>query len=321
MFKTIFFNSIDIGYLFIKIVLLNLNLEICQIDKIPFDKEATPIKTVTFIQKSITKFLKSEKIANDEVLGIGLGILPRYDRETFYLENCDQFSDLGWTEFNIKKELEQATGYSVFVESGMNLSALAEYRKNYFGDFNSLLFISNDVTLKSAAIINGKFAYQQDGEIDGMSHMIIDIKGNLCSCGATGCLGTYCTLPVYQQNLIDKTTAELQNDIRKLSYLDLIEKIDKEDIFFVEEKEKCAYFFAIGVSNMILQLHPDIVILGGSLGVRMDQKVNEIVTQRLAPFDLINQTKINVMNNEFNSVSQGAGCLVFDYFIEEENSL
>lgn len=347
--------GIDIGYLFIKIVLLNLNLEICQIKKIPVNKEATPENTLLFIQESIELFLKNEKIAPYKILGIGLGILPKYHRETFVLDENEPFVKFGWSGFNIKSALEKATGYQVFVESGMNLSALAEYRKHYFGNSESLLFISNDVTLKSSAIINGKFLYQKDEEIDGIGHMVIDLDGNECTCGLKGCLGTYCTLPVLHEKiknnhempptidlsyseLIEKkgceeaskvinssknndNKEELKIDFKQLTHLELIEKIDEGHPLFVEESNKLAYYFGIGVSNMILQMHPDVVIIGGTLGIRMYEEVIEIVKERLSPLNLDKKTVINVMNSDFNSVSEGAGCLVFDYFIEEDNSL
>ena len=314
--------GIDIGYLFIKIVLLNLNLEIVCLEKIPVDDNTTPEKTIRFIKESIDLFLQKEKITKEKVLGIGLGILPKYDRKKIVIDSNEPFSKLGWKDFKVKEALEEVTEYSVFVESGMNLSALAEYRKQYFGAADSLLFISNDVSLKSSAIINGKFVYKEDEEINGIGHMIIDVKGNKCSCGFKGCLGTYCTLPVLQQKLKEKIkVSEEASVLEEISYLEMINEIDKENILFTEERDNLAHYFGIGVSNMILQMHPDVVIIGGTLGIRMYEKVVEIVKERLAPLGLSEKTVIHVMNDEFNSVSQGAGCLVFDYFIEEDNSL
>lgn len=313
--------GIDIGYLFIKIVLLNLNLEIVCLEKIPVDETATPEKMLKFVEESIDMFLEKKKLSREKILGVGLGILPKYDRKKIIIDSKEPFSKLGWSDFKIKEKIEEATKYQVFVESGMNLSALAEYRKQYFGNAESLLFISNDVSLKSSAIINGKFVYKGDEEINGIEHMIIDIEGNQCSCGFKGCLGTYCTLPVLEKKIKENPEIIENDDEVEITYLEMISEIDHENPYFIKERDNLAYYFGVGVSNMILQMHPDVVIIGGTLGIRMYEKIIDIVSERLLPLGLADKTVIHVMNDEFNSVSQGAGCLVFDYFIEEDNSL
>ncbi|MGX6979853.1 ROK family protein [Vagococcus elongatus] len=315
----------EISQLYTTVLFTDLNLDIISVRKLKMSAECSPMVVLDFITDGITEMLMEIGRDRSELLGIGVGILSRIDVKDNSITGDQYFSELGWDRFNIVNYLERSNLLKVLVDSATNLAALAEYRKNHWRTTDSLLFVASDFKIRSAVILNGKLLYNQSEMNEGVQHMVVDIAGRSCSCGAFGCLKMYATVPVIFEEVIKKiklgylsSLTEKQINLDELSYHHVLQGIDDHDPLCLEAAREAAGYLGVGISNLILQLRPTEVILGGTLGPRLYEWVEETVTKRNSQLG-ISDVQLHLANASFNTVSQGAACLVIDYFVEEKN--
>ena len=72
------------------------------------------------VARSVLEKQKEYDITTDDILGIGVGV-PGAVYEGGIVENT---TNLGWGYKEVKRELQELTGYSVCVENDANLAAL-----------------------------------------------------------------------------------------------------------------------------------------------------------------------------------------------------
>lgn len=317
--------GVEISHLFAKVVLLDLNLDVKSLRRLRIDAYSEPWVVMDFIKMAISNMCQEKEIPEEKLLGIGVGVLASVDREQNSLYNGGVFDDLGWLNYNIAVNLEERTGLKVMVDSSLNLAALGEYRANFWNNYNRLVYVSSDLLMRSATIFNGGLLYSTSNEVDSFGHTIVEMNGRPCSCGAYGCLGQYSSLPVVFDEIIKQikmgepsSITEFVDSAEDLNYFDMIAGIEAGDPLCVKVTEEAALYFGIGLSNLILHLHPEVVIVGGTIGLRMFDKVKEIIESRISREETKAEVLIQAVDQEFNTVCQGAGCLIFDTFVEEK---
>lgn len=315
----------EISDLFAKVVLLDLNLNVKCLRRLRIDEYSEPVMVMDFIKFAIDDMCQEKKVRQDKLLGIGIGILASIDYDQNSIYNDDLFESLGWLDYDIVFHLEALTGLRVMIDSASNLAALGEYRAKHWGTVNRLVYVSSDTLVRSATIFNGGLLNQTSNEVDSFGHTIIDVNGKLCQCGAYGCLGCYSTLPVVFDEIVkrikmgeDSMLTSWVESAEEINYFHMIAGIEEGDSLCLRVTEDAALYFGIALSNLILQIHPQVVVVGGTLGLRMFGKVKEVVENRLQRKLTQAELLIKPADQKFNTVAQGAGCLIFDTFIEEQ---
>ena len=166
--------------------------------------------------------------------------------------------NLGVRNFDLKTELENRTGLTVFVKNDAKCAALAEYRFGDIKEFNNIIFLTLGTGIGGAFIYNGKLMYSNCAEGYELGHMIIKAGGLKCRCGKNGCFETYGGILAFKNKVIDRF--HLSHDIpgpelREFmnSSMDSIRDIIEE---YVDD-------LAIGISNLINIFEPDCIVIGG----------------------------------------------------------
>jgi predicted NBD/HSP70 family sugar kinase len=221
--------------------------------------------------------------------------------------------------------LKQKNNTYVFLDNGTNLAALAEYRINYWKETDNLVFVSSDMGIRCGTIIQGRLVSNKKEMDDAFGHIIVDIHGRRCSCGSYGCLQAYSSLPAIRNEVVrlmkrGKTSLlqENINDVEEMDFHHILNALEKEDPLCLEVVKDAAYYFGIGLSNLIFLLCPDIVIFGGTLVPKplFYDVASETAQKRLMHYPNSNVQMIK-STTAYNIVAQGAGCMVLDYFTEE----
>ena len=166
--------------------------------------------------------------------------------------------NLGVRNFDLKNELENRTGLTVFVKNDAKCAALAEYRFGDIKEFNNIIFLTLGTGIGGAFIYNGKLMYSNCAEGYELGHMIIKAGGLKCRCGKNGCFETYGGILAFKNKVIDRF--HLSHDIpgpelrEFMNFsMDSIRDIIDE---YVDD-------LAIGISNLINIFEPDCVVIGG----------------------------------------------------------
>ncbi|NWL87201.1 ROK family transcriptional regulator [Paenibacillus sp. 79R4] len=317
--------GVELTNLYTTVLLLDLNLTILGTEKLKMDSQCTAQYTLDYVSRCINELLAKHDIPAEKMLGIGVGVLDPVDLERGIIVDSHLFPADGWHDFNLVKYLEQKNDTLVFLDNGTNLAALAEYRLNYWKETDSLVFVSSDMGIRSSMILKGKLVHQINEMDDALGHMILDIHGRRCTCGAYGCLQAYSSLPAIHHEVIHRLkrgqTSMLQQnmDADKVDFHHILEAMDGQDSLCLEVVKEAAYYFGIGLANLIFMLRPDIVICGGTLVPKplFYEEASRTAHERVAIYPNC-QVKIVQSSTAYNIVAQGAGCMVLDYFTSTE---
>lgn len=196
--------------------------------------------------------------------------------------------NLGVRNFDLKNELENRTGLTVFVKNDAKCAALAEYRFGDIKEFNNIIFLTLGTGIGGAFIYNGKLMYSNCAEGYELGHMIIKAGGLKCRCGKNGCFETYGGILAFKNKVIDRF--HLSHDIpgpelrEFMNFsMDSIRDIIDE---YVDD-------LAIGISNLINIFEPDCVVIGGGFA-RYDYMLLDKLNDKIINSNLLFNPRENI---------------------------
>ncbi len=289
----------------IKISLVNLKKEI--IENISIRHKNDGIENIiALLSEKLDIIMKKHNISCEKLLGLGISLPGTVD----FKEGIIKYSYLlGVKGFNLKARFEYLN-IPVYVDNEANLSAYYEFlnRKDIL---RNLLYISITEGLGLGIIINGKI-YRGDNNSSGeMGHMKIAINGKKCKCGARGCLEAYTSM----NSLIDN-----YNEATSLNIMD----IDDFEYTYIQKDEvaqkvldKYLKILALGISNLIMILDPNSVIIGGDINSLLKDKIEVIKTNIYKDNIFTDETSCNVSIASFKeSYLLGAAMMPIEEFLE-----
>ncbi|WP_314586365.1 ROK family protein [Paenibacillus terrigena] len=315
--------GVEVTNLYTTVLLLNLSLDILGSKKLKMYEQCTGEYTLNYVTECIDLLLAEHHIQRDKLLGIGVGVLDPIDPERGAIHH-HSFKAEGW-DLNIVEYLTKQNNTLVLLDNGTNLAALGEYRKNHWKDRDSLVFVSSDMGIRCGVIQNGRMVSHKYGMEDAFGHIIVDMHGQRCSCGSYGCLQAYSSLPAIRDEVIRQmkrgkcsSLQEQVNDVEEIDFHHILDALEQEDPLCQEVIKDAAYYFGIGLSNLIFLLHPDVVVCGGTLVPKslFYEVASEAALKRMAHYPN-SHIEITKATTDYNSVAQGAGCMILDYFTEE----
>lgn len=265
--KDYYIIGIDISRLYTKVCLTNLKMEIVKSVDFKMDEKSTPEKVISNIIDIILEFKKEygEKV----ILGVGIGSVGPIDREKGIILNPKNFPCEGWYNVNIVNIVKDKTNLPVILDNGANLAALSEY---YFGsgkEFNNIAFFNCGVGIRTGVIISDKIIRTINDSEDSFAHMVINIDGKLCSCGARGCVESTSSIV----SIINSFKEEVKNGSKTLidkpidivNFIDICKAAEASDETASRIILRAAEAMGIGISNFIKILNLDYIIMNGPL--------------------------------------------------------
>ncbi|NMR19279.1 ROK family transcriptional regulator [Cellulomonas fimi] len=123
------------------------------------------------------------------IAGMGLALPGLVDRVTGPLRLAP---NLGWRDVDVVAILgthAPLTGIAIGLANEANLAARAEARTA--GADRSFLYVSGEVGIGAAIVLDGEVFFGQHGWSGELGHTVVDPAGPRCSCGSTGCLEQY----------------------------------------------------------------------------------------------------------------------------------
>ncbi|MEB2298997.1 ROK family protein [Lysinibacillus xylanilyticus] len=317
--------GVEITSLYTTVLLLDLKLNIIDVAKLKMEVQCTGEYTLNFVTRCVNELLAKHNTPKDKLLGIGVGVIDSIDEESGAIINSHLFPAGGWEHLNIVDFLQQQNDTHVFLDNGTNLAALAEYRNHYWNKTDNLIFVSSDMGIRCGTILQGRLVSNKNEMADAFGHVIVDVHGRLCSCGAYGCLQAYSSLPAIRNEVVRQlkrghfsSLQEKVDDVEDIDFHHILNALEQEDPLCLEVVRDAAYYFGIGLSNLIFLMRPDIVICGGTLVPKplFYEVASETAQNRLMHYPNSN-VQIIKSTTAYNIVAQGAGCMVLDYFTEE----
>ncbi|WP_174775931.1 ROK family transcriptional regulator [Clavibacter capsici] len=192
------------------------------------------------------------------VLGIGVAVpgLVRFDGGLVRLA-----PHLGWVDEPFAALLAEATGLPALAANDASLAAVAEGRFGSGRDVDDLVYLNGGASGVGGGVLIGRRPFGgAEGYGGELGHTLVDSGGELCHCGAVGCLET----TVGQDALLEVTglpraRADELGDV-------LAAALEAGDARVTREVERQIDNLAVALRNVVNIFNPSLVVLGGFLG-------------------------------------------------------
>ncbi|WP_422658413.1 ROK family protein [Paenibacillus sp. EC2-1] len=318
--------GIDISPLHITYTLLNLSLDVLEKDLLKINESTISEDIIQFLCSRINASISNYDIQDSQLLGIGIGDNSLEIQYNGYMDTDitsdihHSFRTIYFSE--IQQQLEDTYNVLVRSEKGINLAALGEYRKLYKNVSKNLVYTLCGVEIKSGIIIQGNLYEQKHAIQNTLGHTVIDVHGKKCYCGKFGCLATYSSIPAIREEIIRQLKRskpsllnQMVQDIEYINTENILEAIRQGDPLCHSIVEDAAFYYGIGLSNLINLLLPDIVVIGGMLS--MESVFYEKVVETIQHNTVQNHSyEIQIVRTTsgYNSIAIGAASLILDYY-------
>jgi len=240
--------GIDLGGTKIEGVLLDDNFNIIKRIRV-----LTPNHDYNSILNSVKDLIFKLKIGLDSPVTIGMGIPGTFSSTTGIVNHSNTPCLIGTS---LQKNLENLIGQKILMENDSNCFALAESKLGIAKNYDVVFGIILGTGVGSGLVIGGNVIHGRNNFTGEWGHHSIIFDGKLCYCGRKGCLDQYISGPSLERHWTELTG-------KKESVSEIIYNNSEKEIS--EWKYDFLNFFAIGVSNIINILDPDVIVLGGGL--------------------------------------------------------
>lgn len=238
--------GIDISRTYTQIVVTNLKIKIAGEKTI---NELYDINNVTeIIPDCINELLEKLKIDKSMIVGIGIGIFEGF--------NINELRDKLVSRFYVP----------LYIDNGVNAAVAGEYFFGLGKGKQNIAYINCGVGIRTGVISSGVLIRSINGNCeDAFGHMIVDVNGQLCSCGNHGCVESYASIT----KITEKFTAEAKKQgkavLNEIDYTDICSLAETGDITAANILMDSAYHFGTGLANFIRLFNFQLVILSGPL--------------------------------------------------------
>ena len=214
-------------------------------------------KGYTNILENIKYLVRSVKknITNKKGVKIGIGIPGFVEKLTGKIMQSNTQCLNGQ---NFKKDLEELLEQEVLISNDANCFVLSEACFGAAQGFDLTLGIIMGTGMGGGLIYQKKIISGLHGYAGEIGHTSSNLQGNICYCTQKGCNETYLSGTGIQKNFFSATKRNLSVPEIYKAYLSK----NQQAVAFLQELVK---IFGSILSNLILALSPQIVVLGGGV--------------------------------------------------------
>jgi predicted NBD/HSP70 family sugar kinase len=205
------------------------------------------------------------------VAGIGVGLPGYIEKSSGKIIAAENF---GWFNVNAGEQLRKQLKKPVYFENNAKLAALAElwFGEGRMGGSRNLIYITTHDGLGTGLILNGEvFNGARDGAAE-FGHFSLFPDGPQCVCGNYGCWELYAsdraTIHRYIQ-AFDNSQLPFRKP-EKISIHDVIDHARQGEEAARKALDSTARYLGLGITNLILGLNPEMVIIGDELATAWD---------------------------------------------------
>ncbi len=242
--------GIDLGGTKIEGILLDEKLNVLERTRIPTQQE----KGYKSIIDSIASLVDSLKTKSNDSVSIGVSAPGAISKKTCLIKNSNTQCLIGMP---LKEDLEQALHQKIAMDNDANCFTIAEATLGAARDHNVVFGVIMGTGVGGGIVINGNVHKGRTNIAGEWGHHTLRIDGNKCYCGKLGCVETYISGPA-----LEKRWTKLTGKTESLS--SITQNITDSPIGLQWKKEFLENF-AIGLSNVIDILDPDVIVLGGGI--------------------------------------------------------
>lgn len=295
--------GVDIGVNYILSVLTNLKGKII-IEKSQSVNRTSYAAIISTVQTMIQSLMDEMPDSRYGIVGIGVGVPGIVNKQGSVL----LAPNLGWTNIQLKEDLEKISNMQIIIENEANAGAVGEQQFGAGQDYENILYVSAGIGIGVGIILNKELYRGKSGFSGEMGHMILEMNGKRCNCGSRGCWEAYAS----EHALLEMAGENID------SLESLIDYAKNGEKSAIELFEKIGQYLGFGINNIINTFNPDQVIIGNRLAL-IREWIEEPILKTIENHTLAYHQK--EMHLEFSmlgkySTALGMSAFVVDNFIK-----
>ena len=267
--------GIDLGGTKILIALVDKSAgEVIHSVKKKTKKDKGPKNIIRKMIEGIEELLEESKVSLSEVCSIGVGAAGQVDRENGILIGAP---NLDCYDLDIKGYLSEHFNLPVYLGNDVEIAAIGEMKFGAAKGYDDFVCVFVGTGVGSSVVKNGKVIHGATGTAGEIGHMIVDLNGRQCNCGAHGCLEAYASRSAIEKRIEGALRKGRKSVI--LEYLEggksitssMIEKsIQREDELVIQCVTEASEYLSGGLASIINFINPKLIVLGGGLVEAVD---------------------------------------------------
>jgi glucokinase-like ROK family protein len=299
--------GVDIGVNYILAVLTDLKGKII-VEKSQNVNRTSYSAIISNVQTMIQSLMDEMPNSRYGIVGIGVGVPGIVNKEGSVL----LAPNLGWTNIQLKEDLERIFHVPIIIENEANAGAVGEQQFGAGQDYPNILYISAGIGIGVGIILNNELYQGKSGFSGEMGHMIIELNGKHCNCGSRGCWEAYAS-----ENALLEMAGENIDSLESL-----IELADNGDKSAIDLFEKIGQYLGFGINNIINTFNPDQVIIGNRLALVREWIEEPILTTIESHTLAFHQKETHLEFSKLGkySTALGVSAFVVDHFIKTEEA-
>ena len=307
--------GIDLGGTKILIALVNRETgEVSAYVKKKTKKDKGPKNIIKKMLDGIEELLEESGVSKDEISSIGVGAAGQVDRVNGILIGAP---NLDCYDLNIKQYIEEHFNIPVFLGNDVEIAAIGEMKFGAAKDYDDFVCVFVGTGVGSSIVKKGSIIYGATGTAGEIGHVIVDLNGRPCACGAHGCLEAYASRSAIERRIEGAFRKGRKSCI--LDYLEggksitsgMIQKaIERDDELVIQCVTEAAEYLSGGLASVINFVNPKLIVLGGGLIEAVDFFYQKTIKKARAKSLPVPAEKI-----EFKKATLGDFSGVIDNFV------
>ena len=270
--------GIDIGGTAVKFGLVNgEGVMVSDVSEYPvkFDNYETPI--IETVVKSTKEFMSKNNKNFFDINGIGVSATGGVNSKLGIVEGSAGHIK-NWEGTNIKKRLEVEFGINTAVLNDANAAALGEMWKGAAKGRENVVVMTIGTGVGGGIIVDSKILLGSKGFAGEIGHIPVNVDGEECSCGNTGCIEHYGSTSALVRNI---KNAVISGEIIGINE----DEIDGRLIFkqvaagnkvVIKYVDEWINYISAAIVGLVHIFNPEMVILGGGVSKQKEFFVDKV---------------------------------------------
>ncbi len=197
----------------------------------------------------------------------------------------------GWQErFSLKEGLEGRIDATVRVVNDVSAAAAAEHRMGAATGHDDVLVVFVGTGVGGGLILGGRPYEGAFGGAGEFGHTVVVMNGRTCPCGRRGCVEAYAgrrSMEMAVKRAVSSGTDTVvpalveERDHQRVTSGVIRDALDLGDPLVADLVEEAVQALGAGIASAVNLIDPEIVILGGGLGVRFGERLGPDIRRHM----------------------------------------
>ncbi len=267
--------GVDLGGTKVLVGIINVETgEVLDVVKNKTKKLRGNLDILEVTKKSIQELLEKTTISKKEILSIGIGAAGQVDRKNGILVNA---VNLECSNLDLKTPIEKEFELPFYLGNDVETAALGELKFGAGVGYDNIVCIFIGTGIGSSIVQNGKIYLGSSQTAGEIGHIIVDLNGRSCACGANGCLEAYASRTAIEARIlgaIKKGRTSIITDLAKqgsISSKHIKMALDAHDEVVGQYVTEAVEYLSGGIASVMNFYNPKLIILGGGLIQSVDE--------------------------------------------------